>query len=218
ARRGAAAGADHRRAGPLRLRRDAVVRHVGGGGDAGAGGAEAERGDQRHRARARGEGAVREARHPARADEDRGVRQVRAQRDGRVQEDRAARQHPAAVGMTMRPFAYAGLLLLAACATAPSSPPAVERMYVIDCGENHAKDLSLWTPGANVGKPHVFGTHCYVLRHAQGWMLWDSGNPDRFAALAQGQSNPAGTLTAFMKKPPVDSLRELGLAPGDIQR
>ena len=118
----------------------------------------------------------------------------------------------------MRPFAYAGLLLLAACASAPSSPPAVERMYVIDCGENHAKDLSLRTPGANVGKPHVFGNHCYLLRHAQGWMLWDSGNPDRFAALPQGQSNPAGTLTAFMKKPLVDSLREIGLAPGDIQR
>jgi glyoxylase-like metal-dependent hydrolase (beta-lactamase superfamily II) len=48
-------------------------------------------------------------------------------------------------------------------------------------------------------------------------MLWDTGNPDRLAALPDGLLNPQGTITAFMKKPLIDSLKEIGVAPGDIQ-
>lgn len=109
------------------------------------------------------------------------------------------------------------LLLLAACATPTEQTTGVERMYVIDCGENHTNDLSRWTPGVNVGKPHVFGNHCYLIKHAKGLMLWDSGNPDRLAALPNGLTNPAGTITAFMKKPLAESLKEIGVAPGDIK-
>ena len=109
------------------------------------------------------------------------------------------------------------LAVLAGCATTAPPPASVQRMYVIDCGENHVKDLSRWTPGENVGKAHVFGDHCYLVRHAKGWLLWDSGNADRLAALPNGLTNPAGTITAFMRKPLAESLREIGLAPGDIQ-
>ena len=109
-------------------------------------------------------------------------------------------------------------LLLAACA-APTqqTTSGVERMYVINCGENHTNDVSRWTPGVNVGKPHVFSNHCYLIKHAQGLMLWDSGNPDRLAALPKGLTNPAGTITAFMKKPLAESLKEIGVAPADIK-
>lgn len=109
------------------------------------------------------------------------------------------------------------LLLLGACATPTDKTAGVERMYVISCGENHTNDVSRWTPGVNVGKPHVFGNHCYLVKHAQGWMLWDSGNPDRLAAMPKGFTNPAGTITAFMKKPLAESLKELGVAPADIK-
>jgi glyoxylase-like metal-dependent hydrolase (beta-lactamase superfamily II) len=109
------------------------------------------------------------------------------------------------------------LLLLAACATPTDKTTGVERMYVINCGENHTNDVSRWTPGVNVGKPGVFSNHCYLIKHAQGWMLWDTGNPDRLAAMPKGLTNPAGTITAFMKKPLVESLKELGVAPADIK-
>ena len=95
--------------------------------------------------------------------------------------------------------------------------PSVERMYVIECGENHVKDISRWTPGVNVGKPHVFGNHCYLIRHAKGWMLWDTGNADRLSALPEGQTSANGLITAYMRKALVDSLRDIGVAPGDIQ-
>ncbi|MGQ0510435.1 MAG: N-acyl homoserine lactonase family protein [Betaproteobacteria bacterium] len=114
-------------------------------------------------------------------------------------------------------IALGAAFLLCACAGTTERPPAVERMYVIDCGENHVKDVSRWTPGLNAGIPHVFGNHCYLIRHAKGWMLWDSGNPDRLAALPKGLTNPQGTITAFMKKPLAESLKQLGVAPAQIQ-
>ena len=107
------------------------------------------------------------------------------------------------------------LVLVAGCASLERHA-SVDRMYVIDCGENHTKDVSRWTPGVNVGQPGRFSNHCYLIRHAKGLMLWDSGNPDRLAALPDGLTNPQGTITAFMRKPLAESLREIGVAPADI--
>jgi N-acyl homoserine lactone hydrolase len=110
------------------------------------------------------------------------------------------------------------LLLLAGCTgISLTGAPPVSRMYVIECGENHVKDLSRWTPGVNVGKAHVFSDHCYLIRHAKGWFLWDSGNSDSLAALPNGRTAPNGIITAFMRKPLVESLKELGLTPDDIR-
>jgi glyoxylase-like metal-dependent hydrolase (beta-lactamase superfamily II) len=109
------------------------------------------------------------------------------------------------------------LLLVAGCASVEQRPASVERMFVINCGENHVTDLSRWTPGAHVGEPAVFSNHCYLIRHARGLMLWDSGNPDRLAALPDGLKAPNGLITAYMRKPLADSLQEIGVKPGDIQ-
>jgi len=109
-------------------------------------------------------------------------------------------------------------LALSACTSTmlARSPASAERMYVIDCGESHAKDVSPWTTPADSGKPYVFSNNCYLVKHAKGWMLWDSGYPDRFASLPNGQSNPRGTLIGYLKKPLAQSLTEIGVAPADI--
>jgi glyoxylase-like metal-dependent hydrolase (beta-lactamase superfamily II) len=109
------------------------------------------------------------------------------------------------------------LLLVAGCASVEERPASVERIYVINCGENHVKDLSRWTPGVHFGEPAVFSNHCYLIRHAKGLMLWDTGNPDRLAALPDGLTAPNGLITAYMRKPLADSLKEIGVKPGDIQ-
>ena len=117
----------------------------------------------------------------------------------------------------MKRFVLAAAAVIGGCAQMPAQQASVERMYVISCGENHVKDVSRWTPGVNVGKAHVFGNHCYLIKHAKGWMLWDTGNADRIAAMPNGLTAPNGIITAFMKKPLAESLREVGVAPGDIQ-
>jgi glyoxylase-like metal-dependent hydrolase (beta-lactamase superfamily II) len=118
----------------------------------------------------------------------------------------------------MKKLLCVSALLLAGCAgTGGDRPASVERMYVISCGENHVKDLSRWTTPADAGKPWVFSDYCYLIKHAKGWMLWDTGNPDRLASLPNGLTAPNGIITAFMQKPLVDSLKEIGVAPVDIQ-
>ncbi len=114
-------------------------------------------------------------------------------------------------------FLFSIFLLITSCATPSGQQATVERMYVIECGENHVKDLSRWTTPADAGKPAVFADNCYLIKHAKGWMLWDTGNPDRLAALPNGLTNPAGIITAYMKKPLAESLKQLGVAPADIQ-
>lgn len=112
--------------------------------------------------------------------------------------------------------------VLSACTSVMQDGPrqqsaaVVDRIYVIDCGENHAKDLSLWTTAADKSRAYVFSNNCYLIRHRTGWMLWDSGNADRLATMPNGLVNPRGTLTAYMRKPLAESLKEIGVAPEDI--
>ena len=114
-----------------------------------------------------------------------------------------------------RTFALLCAALLAPCAGTTEGPPAVDRIFVISCGENHTKNVSRWTPGVNAGKAHAFANHCYLIQHAKGLMLWDTGNPNRLAALPNGFTTPTG-ITQLMRKPLLESLKELRVTPADI--
>ena len=117
----------------------------------------------------------------------------------------------------MKRIFISAAMLLSGCAGTWEHTPVAERMYVIECGENHTKDLSSWTTAADKGKAHVFSNHCYLIRHRSGWLLWDSGNADQIATMQYGLVNPRGTLTAFMRKPLAESLKEIGVAPENIE-
>jgi N-acyl homoserine lactone hydrolase len=115
----------------------------------------------------------------------------------------------------MRRFLLTALFLLV-CASARGGE--VERLYVIDCGFAHAEDQSLWSPGVNVGVPIDFSDNCYLIRHSsEGYLLWDTGITDRFAALPQGQAVPPLRQTWYRSRPLVAELAMIGLKPGDIR-
>ncbi len=112
-----------------------------------------------------------------------------------------------------RQAALAALAALALAACAPTPPaPAAERVYVMDCGQNNAADQSRWSPGVNVGQPLVLANNCYLIRHARGLMLWDTGYPDALATSpvtnAVGTASRARTLAS--------QLAEIGVKPADI--
>src|SRR6188474_1731344 len=65
--------------------------------------------------------------------------------------------------------------------------PGIERLYILNCGEGVAGDISRWSPGVNVGKSMDFVDNCYLIHHRQGWMLWDTGVTDAIAAMPDGQ-------------------------------
>jgi hypothetical protein len=72
---------------------------------------------------------------------------------------------------------------LAWTAVALGAGSGLERLYVLDCGQNTGKDQSRWSPGVNEGKAIEFSDNCYLLRHAKGLLLWDTGVPDAVAAM-----------------------------------
>jgi len=93
---------------------------------------------------------------------------------------------------------------LTACAQmAGEGRNGVQRMYVFDCGENQTNDLSRWSPGFNVGKYFEFSDQCYLIRHAKGLMLWDSGLSDSIASTPGHTPGHQSLLVRLPKRGPV---------------
>ena len=83
-------------------------------------------------------------------------------------------------------LAAAALALSAHAAMAQSEKSGVEKLYVLNCGEGTAGDISRWTPGLNEGKTMDFVDSCYLIKHSKGWFLWDTGIADSVAAMPNG--------------------------------
>ena len=116
----------------------------------------------------------------------------------------------------MRAFtACCALALVAACAALPGAG-GVQRMYVFNCGDSTVADISRWTPGANVGKPGSFSANCYLIQHASGLMLWDSGINDGVAAMPNGFQRGKLSPRYVLRKPLRVQLGELGIEPRQI--
>jgi glyoxylase-like metal-dependent hydrolase (beta-lactamase superfamily II) len=96
--------------------------------------------------------------------------------------------------------------------------PGVERLYVLNCGEGVAGDISRWSPGVNVGKSMDFVDNCYLIKHAQGWFLWDTGLADAIAAMPDGQK-PADPRATHWRRPKTlaAQLEQIGVKPSDIK-
>src|SRR5712692_774855 len=92
----------------------------------------------------------------------------------------------------------------------------LERLFVLDCGQNTGKDQSLCSPGVNEGKPIEFSDNCYLIRHAKGLLLWDTGIPDAVAAMPDGMVVANGAITFRRAKTLAAQLAEIGVKPADI--
>ena len=101
---------------------------------------------------------------------------------------------------------------------AQSGKPGVEKLYILNCGEGVAGDISRWSPGVNEGKSMDFVDNCYLIKHAQGWFLWDTGVSDAVAAMPNGLA-PADPKAVFWRRPKTlaAQLDQLGVKPSDIK-
>jgi N-acyl homoserine lactone hydrolase len=112
------------------------------------------------------------------------------------------------------------ILALAVIATAASAQTksGLDKLYILNCGEGVAGDISRWSPGVNVGKSMDFVDNCYLLHHSQGWMLWDTGLTDAIAAMPSGQA-PADPRMTHWRRPKTlaSQLEALGVNPADIK-
>jgi glyoxylase-like metal-dependent hydrolase (beta-lactamase superfamily II) len=103
-------------------------------------------------------------------------------------------------------------------AAAQTGKPGVERLYILNCGEGVAGDISRWSPGVNVGKSMDFVDSCYLIKHGQEWLLWDTGVADAIAAMPDGQ-RPADPRMTHWRRPKTlaAQLAELGVQPAEIK-
>src|SRR5207253_7285840 len=106
--------------------------------------------------------------------------------------------------------------VLAWLASMPSghaqTKPGIERMYVLYCGEIALNDMGRFSPGFS--GPGMLTDTCYLIKHAQGWLLWDTGLGDAVAAMPNGQPSNAGVWRNT--KTLVSQLAEIGLKPSDV--
>lgn len=111
--------------------------------------------------------------------------------------------------------------LLAAACLLPGAGAAlaqgVERLYILNCGEGVAGDISRWSPGVNVGKPMDFVDNCYLIKHAKGWFVWDTGIADAIHDMPDGLAPREPGMTHWKRpKTLAAQLAELGVKPSEV--
>jgi len=111
--------------------------------------------------------------------------------------------------------ALAALSLQAAPASAQTARPEM-RLYTLDCGRLDIQDMGAFSDtGEHAGEPGVMAVPCYLVRHGNDWLLWDTGLGDDLAAMPQGKTQLGGQWT--VRRALVSQLAELGLKPDDIR-
>jgi len=109
-------------------------------------------------------------------------------------------------------------LAISAAAASAQTRSGVDKLYILNCGEGVAGDISRWSPGVNVGKSMDFVDNCYLMHHVKGWLLWDTGITDAIAAMPDGQAPADPRLTHWRRpKTLASQLEALDLKPADIK-
>jgi len=97
-----------------------------------------------------------------------------------------------------------------------SNVPVAVQLYTLDCGLTEFKDASAFSDtGEYDGRSVALPTPCYLVHHGKDWLLWDTGNGDRLAALPHGEEKFGGRFS--MRRTLAGQLAELGLKPNDIR-
>jgi N-acyl homoserine lactone hydrolase len=110
-----------------------------------------------------------------------------------------------------------GVLAITAAPDRSSSQSGVDRLYILNCGEGVAGDVSRWS-GVDVGKSMPMADNCYLIHHAQGWLLWDTGVTDAVAAMPNGQApTDPRAIHWYRPKTLAAELTAVGLKASDVK-
>ncbi|MBP2158134.1 MULTISPECIES: N-acyl homoserine lactonase family protein [Asticcacaulis] len=118
----------------------------------------------------------------------------------------------------MKRIATALLALTAAFAApvhaAPNQTPDVE-LWRLDCGQITVRDLSVFSDTfAYAGLTRILTDSCYLIRHGQDYMLWDSGLP---AGLLGAKVDPSAMFGPTLKVDLPTQLAQIGVKPDQIR-
>jgi N-acyl homoserine lactone hydrolase len=108
------------------------------------------------------------------------------------------------------------IAIVLSTSTGGAQTSEVARIYVFDCGQAHTPDQSRWSPGVHVGVAIELSDNCYLIRHAQGNLLWDTGLPDALADQPPPAPDPSNPVWQRSKKL-ATQLDAVGVKPSDIK-
>jgi N-acyl homoserine lactone hydrolase len=107
-----------------------------------------------------------------------------------------------------------GSAAFAAPATAPAAP-STPRLYALNCGTIDVSDISLFSPGVDIGKKKTLTDSCYLIVHPKGVLMWDTGLSDEIAAMSGGKQL-SEKFHGSLKKTVAAQLKEAGYAPDAV--
>ena len=114
-------------------------------------------------------------------------------------------------------------LLLGTCAAVllmgQSAPPKASpevALWRLDCGSVQVNDLNAFSDTlAYTGRGYRLTSSCYLIRHGDDYMLWDTGLP---AMLAGAKQNATDAMSPTLAATIPDQLARIGVKPEQIGR
>jgi len=116
----------------------------------------------------------------------------------------------------MKRIAMGMLLALAAGAAHAQTKPVVPEMQLwrLDCGSIQVSDFDVFSDTyLYVGKPKPLTASCYLIRHGDQYLLWDTGVA---GSLAGAKPETEWVFTVSLKERVVDQLARLKLTPAKV--
>lgn len=91
--------------------------------------------------------------------------------------------------------------------------PLVLTLFTLDCGTLHLADVGPFSDtGEHWGEPAVMEDPCFLIRHGDQYLLWDTGVGDDVAAGSVAWNKDTWTARRTL----ISQLSELGLTPRDV--
>lgn len=116
-------------------------------------------------------------------------------------------------------------LVLSMCALAacgPSAPPPAAapeiQLYAINCGQADFSDAGSFADDHSLdGQARPLIVPCYLIRHPQGDLIWDTGLPEAIGDMPDGLTPPGFPVHLSVATKLTAQLAQLNLAPADIE-
>src|SRR5262249_22106550 len=105
---------------------------------------------------------------------------------------------PLKLGLSLAATLAVSLTVTQACAQGGKS--GVERLYILNCGEGVAGDISRWWRGVKAGRWMALFDSSYLTKHGKAGLLGNPGVADPIAAMPEGQ-RPADPRMTHWRRP-----------------
>ncbi len=106
---------------------------------------------------------------------------------------------------------FLGLAAAFAALTSAAPAPAPLKLWRLDCGSIYFSDLGSFADSfALDGKSGTLPVSCYLIKHGEQYLLWDTGLP------ADVKYDPNAPIRSQVKRSLVAELADMGLKPSDI--